>query len=94
MNSYPFQSHRWIGMATVITLIVIGAGVAMVFAQMDRDSVLSRITDTKANEIGKTFFFRFAQYGALPLITVLAAQFPSINRVLFSWVQPAFEALK
>ncbi len=94
LNSYPFQAHRWIGLASVIMLIGFGSGVVFVFAQMDKDAILSRITDTKQNEIGKTFFFRLAQYGALPLLTVLAAQFPAIGRFLFSWVQPALEALK
>jgi hypothetical protein len=94
MNSYPFQAHRWIGFASLITLLAIGTGVTMVFAEMDRDPVLSRITDTKANEVGTTFFFRLARFGALPILTVLAAQFPSINRILFFWIKPAFEALK
>jgi hypothetical protein len=36
---------------------------------------------------------RLVSYGALPLLTVLASQFPAIGRFLFSWVQPAIEAL-
>jgi hypothetical protein len=94
LNSYPFQAHRWIGLASIIMLLGFGSGVAFVFAQMDKDAILSRITDTKQNEIGKIFFFRLIQYGSLPLLTVLAAQFPAVGRALFSWVQPALEALK
>jgi hypothetical protein len=94
MNSYPFQAHRWIGLASLITFLAIGTGVAMVFAEMDRDPILSRITYTKANRIGAAFFFRITRFGALPLLTVLAAQYPSINRVLFFWVKPVFDALK
>jgi hypothetical protein len=55
---------------------------------------MSRITDTKANELGRTFFLRVAQYGALPLVTLLSSQFPEINRFLFSWLQPAIDAIK
>jgi hypothetical protein len=94
MNAYPFQAHRWIGLASLITLLAIGASIAMVFAEMDRDAILSRITATKVNEVGPTFFFRLARFGALPILTVLATQFPVINRVLFFWIRPAFDALK
>jgi hypothetical protein len=94
MNSYPFQGHRWIGLTSLFTLLAIGTGVGFVFAEMDRDAILSRLSNTKANELGPTFFLRLARFGALPLLTVLAAQFPSINRALFFWIKPAFEALK
>jgi hypothetical protein len=33
-------------------------------------------------------------YGALPVLTVLAAQFPAIGSFLFSWVQPLLQALR
>ena len=64
------------------------------FAQMDRDAIMSRITATKANELGSAFYLRVAQYGVLPLLTVLSSQFPEINRFLFSWLQPAIEAIR
>jgi len=93
-SSYPFQGHRWIGIASTIVFLALGIGVGRVLAQLDRDAILSRLSDTKANEVGRTFYVRLAQFGALPLLTVLASQFPSINSFLFSWVQPALEALK
>ena len=94
MSSYPFQGHRWIGGANIVVCVALGIGVVVVFAQMDRDAIMSRITDTKANELNKTFFLRVAQYGALPLVTLLSSQFPEIGRALFSWVQPAIDAIK
>ena len=94
MNSYPFQAHRWIGLASLITFLTIGTGVGMVFAEMDRDAILSRITYTKANRVGTAFFLRLGRFGALPFLTVLAAQYPSVNRALFFWVKPVFDALK
>jgi len=54
-SSYPFQGRRWIGVASTITLVALGIGVGRVLAQLDRDAILSRLTDTKANEVGKTF---------------------------------------
>jgi hypothetical protein len=34
-----------------------------------------------------------ASYGALPLLALLASQFPSVGRLLFSWLEPALSAL-
>ena len=94
LSSYTFQGHRWIGVASAIALLAIGTGVAVVLAGMDRDAILSRISSTKPDEVGVTFYLRLAQFGALPSLTLLASQFPALNRFLFSWVQPALEALK
>jgi hypothetical protein len=94
VNSYPFQGHRALGLGSVVGFIALSAGIGIVFAEMDRDAIMSRITDTNANELDKTFFFRVVQYGSLPLLTVLASQFPTINNFLFSWVKPALQALR
>jgi hypothetical protein len=94
LSAYPFRGHRWIGLSNVAILIAIGIVVVMVLAGMDKDAILSRLTESKANELGKTFFFRLVQFGALPVLTVLTAQFPTINRILFSWLRPVLEALK
>jgi hypothetical protein len=93
LNTYPFEGHRLIGFGSIVIFLALGLGVGFVFAEMDRDAILSRLTETKANEVGRTFFLRLAQYGSLPLLTVLASQFPSIHRFLFSWVRPVIEAL-
>jgi hypothetical protein len=37
---------------------------------------------------------RVITYGALPVLTVLGTQFPSIGRFLTSWAEPALESLK
>ena len=84
LSSYTFQGHRWIGVASAIALLAIGTGVAVVLAGMDRDAILSRISSTKPDEVGVTFYLRLAQFGALPLLTLLASQFPALNRFLFS----------
>jgi len=92
-HSYPFRGHRMIGLASVVILLLIGVGIGIVFAEMERDPILSRITETKANELGKNFYWRIVQFGALPLLTVFASQFPSLGRFIFSWLEPALEAL-
>jgi hypothetical protein len=93
LNAYPFQAHQWIDFSSIVIFGVLGTVAVIVFAQMDRDAILSRITKTNANELNKTFFLRTAQFGALPLLTILASQFPSVNHYIFSWAQPALESL-
>jgi hypothetical protein len=94
LNVYPFAGQQWLAFTAVVAFVVLGVGVAKVFADMDRDKVLSRITVTPPGKLGSTFFVRVAQFGALPVVTLLAAQFPSITRFFFSWLQPALDAVR
>jgi hypothetical protein len=94
VNVYPFQGERWLAFTAVAAFLVLGIGVSVVFAKMDRDKIMSRITSTTPGKLGGTFFLRLAEFGALPLVAVLAAQFPSLNRIFSSVLQPALEALR
>ena len=94
LHSYPFQSPRIVTTFMSGTFLMFGAGIVMVLAQADRDPVLSRITKTTPDKLSGGFFLRTAGYLGVPLMTVLAAQFPNWGRFLFSWVQPLLEAMK
>jgi hypothetical protein len=37
---------------------------------------------------------KFASAAAIPVLSLLAAQFPEINKILFSWLEPALQAMK
>jgi hypothetical protein len=76
------------------TFLMFGAGIVTVLAQADRNPVLSRITKTTPDKLSGGFFLRAAGYLGVPFITVLAAQFPSWGRFMFSWVQPLLEAIR
>jgi hypothetical protein len=80
--------------AALFLLVLLGSGVVLVFMQMDRDQLLSRLAKTKPGHLDSGFFMRVVSYGALPLLTVVASQFPVVGHFLFSWVQPALEALR
>jgi hypothetical protein len=93
-SSYPFEpKSAFHTLAILFFLLVIGV-VGITLAEMHRNTMLSRITDTKPGELGTDFWLRLASFIALPLISLLAAQFPAVNDALFSWLQPALEALK
>ncbi len=93
LNVYPFQSPRLIDFSSLAIFALLSIGTMIILAQMDRDSILSRLTATTPNQIGKHFYFYVARFGALPLITILSTQFPSVRNFLFSWIQPAIQAL-
>jgi hypothetical protein len=94
LNSYPFQSQHALGWFMANLLIILGGGIAFVLALADRDHILSRINHTAPGKLGKRFWLNALSYGAVPILTVLAAQFPSIGQFLFSWVQPVLQAMK
>jgi hypothetical protein len=91
VRSYPFLAHHSIGWALTLTFLALGIPVVIAFAQMDKDAVLSRLSDTNPGKLDWAFYSRLISYGALPLLTVLASQFPAIGHFLFSWVQPAID---
>ena len=93
LRSYPFLAQRTIGWALTIIFIAFSIPIVISFAQMDKDAILSRLSDTEPGKLDRGFYIRLISYGALPLLTVLASQFPAIGRFLFSWVQPAIEAM-
>jgi hypothetical protein len=90
---YPFEDHRLLGVANIAMFALLCIGMLLVFAQMDRDPILSRLSDTPP-QLDWNFAWRVASFGALPLLTLLGSQFPTLGNFLFSWVQPALEAVK
>jgi hypothetical protein len=93
-NSYPFQPREWVNWTLTGVLAILGAGIIFVFAQMHRDPILSRVTETNANELGLDFYIRVITFGAVPVLTWLAYQFPDIGNVIFRFIQPGLEVVK
>jgi len=93
-NSYPFQPHAFINWCFTIMLVIISTGFVTVFAQMHRNAILSRITDSTPNELGWDFYLRIITFGAIPLLTWLAYQFPEIGGSLYRILQPGLQIAK
>jgi hypothetical protein len=93
-NSYPFEPRQFIDWIFTGMLAVLGGGIIIVFAQMHRDPILSRITHTKANELGTDFYIRIIAFGAVPVLTWLAYQFPGIGTTIFKLLKPGIEVIK
>jgi hypothetical protein len=93
-NSYPFQPSQLGDLLFTGLLAVLGSGVVWVFAQMHRNVILSRITETRANELGWDFYLRVISFGALPVITWLAYQFPDVGNILYKFLEPGAPVIK
>ncbi|MGA3235246.1 MAG: hypothetical protein ABSG03_03000 [Bryobacteraceae bacterium] len=93
-NSYPFQPRQVLDWVFTGLLAFLGSGVIWVFAQMHRNPILSRITDTKANELGWEFYLRVISFGALPVLTWVTYQFPDIGSVIYRFIQPGVPVIK
>ena len=93
VTQYPFEPKSYIQVLLIGLLAFIIIVVGLVFAQVHRDATLSNLTDTKPGDLGADFWLRMISFTTLPLLTLLASQFPSINRFFYSWVQPALQAL-
>jgi hypothetical protein len=94
INSYPFQPKQEIAWVVTGLFLAFSVGIIVVLAQMHRNPLLSRITDKEAHELGATFYLRVAGFGAVPLITWLATQYPSIGGLLYSVVKPGLDVMK
>jgi hypothetical protein len=92
--SYPFAEPKTIAWFTVALVGALLFGIGTVLIQMDRDPILSRLSETAPGEVDKTAFLKhMVTVGGLPLLTALSALFPSVGNLLFSWVRPLLEAL-
>lgn len=91
---YPFDPAAAISTAIFVDFVALGGVVVLVFSQMDRNALLSRLAKTDPGKLDLNFVFRVASFGALPVATLLASQFPSVGHFLSTWLRPALESLK
>jgi hypothetical protein len=92
--SYPFQPHRLL--TTVPWLLILGIALVVltVFVQVDRNEVVSRITRTRPNRLSlnRNFLAAVATF-VLPLLAVVASQFPEVSGLLSKWMTPLLRSL-
>jgi hypothetical protein len=93
LTSYSLQSPQFIGRVLLLLFLLIGFVLWRCMSGMERDLILSRINGTSEGELNKEFYFKFFGYGALPALSLLASEFPSISNFLYSWVEPTVKAL-
>ncbi len=94
LRSYPFQRHHDIGWWLMGLLLAIGVVIGTVFADMDRNPVISRVAETTEGKLSWEFASRMLSYGWLPLLTILATQFPALGKLLLSLLPSGISGVK
>jgi len=94
MNVYPFEPHLALQILGVVLIVIMAGVVGFVYKEMHSDPILNRLTSTTAGALGWDFWLKFISAGAIPVFSLLAVQFPEIGRFLFSWLEPALQAVK
>ncbi|MBL9007533.1 MAG: hypothetical protein JNJ46_24970 [Myxococcales bacterium] len=94
--SYPFQPQHFL-MLCMWAMILGGVGLAvMIVVQMNRCEVLSRVAKIEPGKLtfDRHFLSRVVVYGLLPLLSLLASQFPQVRGFAFSWLETILKTLK
>jgi hypothetical protein len=92
--SYPFDRPQIIAWSATLILAALLFTVGTVLAQMDRDSILSRMSNSTPGQVRYMALVKhMLAVGGLPIITIIATLFPAIGSYLFSWAGPILESL-
>jgi hypothetical protein len=87
ISFYPFVPRTQIGLWMCADLLLIAVAVIYVYAGMERDKVLSYITNTDPR-LSREFYLKTAGFLAGPILGLITAQFPAISESILSWLQP------
>jgi hypothetical protein len=94
LTSYPFLNHHLVVMALTSLLGALSAGIIWTYAGMHRDDILSRTTQTTSGQLDAAFFTKVLGMVGLPVLTLIASQFPEVSSVVFSWLEPGLSTMK
>jgi len=93
LHTYAFRADQAIDWWFFGLFGCMGGGIFVVVAQMERNALLSRLSDRPPGELGANFYVQLLKYGTVPILTIFGSQVPSISNLVLKWVQPALEAL-
>ncbi|MEJ2007594.1 MAG: hypothetical protein P8Z30_05445, partial [Acidobacteriota bacterium] len=88
---YPFvQKNHFLAFNWIVILGFVGVAV-LVMLQMEREVVLSMLNGTEPGQVKMTrhFTFRILKYAMIPILLLLAAQFPDTVGQIVSWFSAA-----
>lgn len=92
---YPFQPQSLIRSVFVVVFVATVAVLLFVIAQMNQNEILSRIAKTVPGQVtwDTSFVVNLVLFAAVPILTLLSAQFPAIRAAVSSWIEPTLHAL-
>ena len=93
LHTYAFRADNAIDWWFFGLFGCMGAGIVIVIAQIERNALVSRLSDRSPGELGSGFYMQLLKYGTVPILTIFGSQVPFVSNVVLKWVQPALEAL-
>ncbi len=88
LTCYPWMYRHTILLGLVAMFAVLAGVTLIIYTEMFRDDILSRTTETTSGKLDGGFFEKIVPVLGLPLLTLIASQFPEVSNFLFSWVGP------
>jgi hypothetical protein len=91
---YPFQGRRTLGSLMTFVFLLLLSGITVLLIQMSRDPILKSFEPDRGGGVSESFALvsKVFTIGGVPLLAILASQFPSIAEFFVSWIRPAIEA--
>jgi hypothetical protein len=94
ITSYPFINRHSLTIGLCAILGVLAVTVISTYASINRDPILSRTINEKPDRLDLDFVWKTASMVGIPLLGLVASQFPEVSRFLFSWIEPGMSAIK
>jgi hypothetical protein len=88
LTSYPWMNRHAILIGLSALLALISAAAIYIYAEMHRDDILSRTTETASGKLDTEFFGKIIPTIGIPLLSLIASQFPEFSNFIFSWLEP------
>ena len=88
LTQYPIVGRHAVEIGLFLLFGFLATVAVIVYAAINRDSILSRTTETEPGKLDFDFYVKIATYLGLPLLGLLASQFPELSGSLFSLLQP------
>ena len=94
--SYPFQPQHFLSLLVWMQVLVTGPMTLWILVQLNRDEILSRIAKSEPGKLtwDRHFISQIVLYGVLPLLSLIATQFPEVRGFAFSWLETLLKTLK
>jgi hypothetical protein len=87
-TSYPYINRHTLMVGLIALLGVLTVVVVWTFSSINRDPILSRTTEHQPGKLDFDFYLKTASMVGIPLLGLIASQFPEVSNFLFSWIEP------
>jgi hypothetical protein len=94
VTSYPFINRHALTIGLSGLLAILAAIVISTYASINRDPILSRTINERPGRLDIDFLWKTASMVGIPILGLLASQFPEVSSFLFSWIEPGLNTVK